>query len=467
MIRVLVAVGLFLLGSLQCVPGISAANTLEYPVDEAGYLNNYYKGRVFFAGGDHLGEDINLAEGTPIRAIGDGKTVVYRASDGYGELAAVVEHDLGAEYAFINAYGQVVRTRFILSISGHIRNKRNRTDTATLSWKAGDAVSRGDVIGYINDDAHNGDGEQHLHEGVRLSNQATAQALDPSWFRGYERETDQGKHFSSPKDVIRIVQNGGIQQLCSKFPSGYILCWNPSSRTQVLCREARAWTLYRDWSDIIRLSTNQYCPSSETVPLYAANTAGEVFGSVGGGGTGQPPPATPLPDLQIREITVHKYPEGEGTQLIEEQSIMDIGPAYQANVWVVSRKEKCQNGNMTDNSDFEVKTEILYKVALKESDGEWQLLKRSETHCKYMDEDDSKKETVAFTVPPGSGGKNFYIKANVDATSDIVETNEGNNWSQVEWYPISGGSANCDTKAGEYDVNCIPLFLQVFKHRHR
>lgn len=207
----------------------------------------------------------------------------------------------------------------------------------------------------------------------------------------------------------------------------------------------------------------QLCTSS------ASGTPSEAYGNdpIIGGGTGQPPPATPLPDLQIREITVHKYPEGEGTQLIEEQSIMDIGPAYQANVWVVSRKEKCQNGNMTDNSDFEVKTEILYKVALKESDGEWQLLKRSETHCKYMDEDDSKKETVAFTVPPGSGGKNFYIKANVDATSDIVETNEGNNWSQVEWYPISGGSANCDTKAGEYDVNCIPLFLQVFKHRHR
>ena len=103
MTRALIVAILFVLSGLQCILGTSAANTLEYPVDEADYLNNYYDGRSFFVGSEHLGEDIDLGEGVPIRAIGKGTIVVYRASTGYGELVAVIEHDLGAEYAFINA----------------------------------------------------------------------------------------------------------------------------------------------------------------------------------------------------------------------------------------------------------------------------------------------------------------------------------------------------------------------------
>lgn len=88
-----------------------------------------------------------------------------------------------------------------------------------------------------------------------------------------------------------------------------------------------------------------------------------------------------------------------------------------------------------------MKTDVFYKYARSEDEGDWQLLKRSETHCKYMDEDDSKKEMITFTVPVDAAGKRFYVKAKVDATQDIAETDENNNNSDVEWYPIQGA---CD-----------------------
>ena len=55
-----------------------------------------------------------------------------------------------------------------------------------------------------------------------------------------------------------------------------------------------------------------------------------------------------------------------------------------------------------------------------------------------MGKDDSKKETAFFTVPPEAAGRRLYLKAEVDATGDIRETDEGDNWSDVEWYPIQG-----------------------------
>jgi hypothetical protein len=142
----------------------------------------------------------------------------------------------------------------------------------------------------------------------------------------------------------------------------------------------------------------------------------------GDGGDSTPPPSTSLPDLQIEEITVHRTPEeGDSTQLTEEASLMNLGQTYQTNIWPVSKQEDCQNGNTTGNHDFTVKTDVFYKYARSEDEGDWKILKRSETHCKYMDEDDSKKEMITFTVPVDAAGKRLYLKAKVDATQDIAE----------------------------------------------
>ncbi len=187
--------------------------------------------------------------------------------------------------------------------------------------------------------------------------------------------------------------------------------------------------------------TMQNC--DEMYPICQDANGDGIVDDVGGDdGGSNPPPSTSLPDLQIEEITVHITPEeGDSTRLTEETSLMNPGQTYQINVWPVSKEESCQNGNTTGNEDFEVKTDVFYKYARSEDEGDWQLLKRSETHCKYMDEDDSKKEMITFIVPVDAAGKRFYVKAKVDATEDIAETDENNNNSDVEWYPIQGA---CD-----------------------
>ncbi|MGB4833497.1 MAG: M23 family metallopeptidase, partial [Candidatus Moraniibacteriota bacterium] len=210
------------------------ADTLRYPTDSNVYVPGSYSNRHFFAGKDHLGEDVALPEGTPIRAIGNGTIVVYRPSAGYGELAVVIEHDLGREYAFVNAYSETVVTRKILSIYGHVRDRRNRNDAQGLTWRDGQGVKIGEVIGYINNSSHpdgqsfdpNGDGAEHLHMGIRLSGMTSAEQIDPgAWFRGYEKSTDQGKYFASANAVIQTHS-----------------AYNPSTEVQARCQGTVCWT---------------------------------------------------------------------------------------------------------------------------------------------------------------------------------------------------------------------------------
>ena len=132
----------------------------------------------------------------------------YSSATGYGELVAVVAHDLGSPgYNFTNAYGEVIRTSKVLSIYGHIRKSQQRGGTP-LNWRVGSEVNKGDILGYINDGAHNGDGGEHLHMGIKLSDAATAQQRDPGyWFRGYEQATEFGVDFTSALEVISLLKD--------------------------------------------------------------------------------------------------------------------------------------------------------------------------------------------------------------------------------------------------------------------
>jgi hypothetical protein len=181
-------------------------NKWNYPVTP--YDPGSYQGRSFFYDTDHLGEDEALVEGAPVRAIGTGKIVWYKKASGYGELVAVVEHDLGRSYTFKNAYGTDVKTKKILSIYGHIRpcDKREPPMVCT-NLSVGEFVDSNTVIGYINDKDNNGDGREHLHLGIRLSSAAVAKQRDPAaWFRGYERDTTFGTDFTAASTAIQLLR---------------------------------------------------------------------------------------------------------------------------------------------------------------------------------------------------------------------------------------------------------------------
>lgn len=178
----------------------------NYPVTP--YDPGSYDGRSFFYDNNHLGEDEAQPEGAPVHAIGPGKVVWYKQAAGYGELVAVVEHTLNTTYSFKNAYGSKVKTKKILSIYGHIRSCDQRQAPMTCTnLSVGDPIDSNTIIGYINDDTHNGDGTEHLHLGIRLSSAAVAKQKDPGkWFRGYEGDTTFGTDFTAASTAIQILR---------------------------------------------------------------------------------------------------------------------------------------------------------------------------------------------------------------------------------------------------------------------
>lgn len=201
-------------------------NAWQLPVSQGQYFNWYKDSsgydRTFYYNPNgycpdncpHIGEDINLSEGTPIRSIADGILEVYKADGsyprGFGELYAVIEHDLGREYQFANANGVLVRVTKIRSIYGHIRKSQQRGGQS-LTWQAGengDFIPQGSIIGYVNDDAHNGDGAEHLHFGVLLDMSINSNL-------GYDtNDHRQAPYFAAPSVVISTLMVG-------QFPSGW------------------------------------------------------------------------------------------------------------------------------------------------------------------------------------------------------------------------------------------------------
>jgi len=143
----------------------AVGTTFQYPVSPYGPF-----ALGFFSDGVHLGEDTMLNEGTPIRAIADGRIIYYGPANGYGELLVGIEHSFGGWKKFNLSVGQTkfIETNMIVSIYGHLRKSQVRGGQA-LAWKYGDYVKKNDIIGYVNDDAHNGDGGPHLHFGCRLT----------------------------------------------------------------------------------------------------------------------------------------------------------------------------------------------------------------------------------------------------------------------------------------------------------
>lgn len=166
-----------------------------------------YRGRGFLAAGNHLGWDIVAPEGTPVTPIGCGIIRAARSAQGYGTWVVVIEHRLPAPQTFQNGLGQTVHTDTILSIYGHLRptpEAQGRGRRLVLS--VGMPVDAHTIIGYIERDADNGDGAEHLHLGVRLQSAAQAQRVDPSaWFRGYNGTPSQAGWFTDPVEALTTL----------------------------------------------------------------------------------------------------------------------------------------------------------------------------------------------------------------------------------------------------------------------
>lgn len=171
-----------------------------------GFLDQYQ-------GYGHLGRDLVYAQGTAIHPVACGVLRYYGPANGYGTLVAVVEHEFSNPFHTTNGEGQGTDVERFMSIYGHLRKDPSGDGQNALSWKSGDTVGPGDVLGFVQSDAQNGDGPEHLHLGVRLQSSAQAVSVDSAWFRGNDTvgEGTYKKYYADPADFVpALVSEFGL-----------------------------------------------------------------------------------------------------------------------------------------------------------------------------------------------------------------------------------------------------------------
>ena len=169
-----------------------------------------YNGRVFLTAGNHLGWDIELAEGTPVYPLGCGIVRVARSAQGYGTLVVVIEHRLDRLIRLPNGNGEYVFVDRFLSIYGHLRPTSEFGGRGIAhALHVGDLVAPSTLIGYVENGQYNGDGAEHLHLGVRLQSASEAISSDPlAWFRGYDTTAHAFRAvYTDPRDAISVLRN--------------------------------------------------------------------------------------------------------------------------------------------------------------------------------------------------------------------------------------------------------------------
>lgn len=186
--------------------------SVRYPTTQTDFAR-LYNNRAFNASGyagAHLGHDVDYPVGTPIRPILCGKVVYYGPAGGYGTLVVAIEHTLNRAVSVTNGNGQKVLTTTFLSIYGHLR-REGISGAPTLSFVAGQSVSTDQVIGYIQEDALNGDGSNHLHQGIRLQSMQQAQQVDGRyWLRGYDSSPSKRGYYADPVTFLRELSQSQV-----------------------------------------------------------------------------------------------------------------------------------------------------------------------------------------------------------------------------------------------------------------
>jgi hypothetical protein len=220
-------------GYVEGLPGGSTAtesivdctvSTVRYPTTEDEFLR-LYGGRTFLVDDVHIGRDIDLREGTAVYPIACGTLRFYRAASGYGTLVVVIEHHLPSPIRVRNGQGEEVSVQDFLSIYGHLRATSLRTGGTTLPWRDGDTVRTDQVIGYVQHAADNGDGEEHLHLGIRLQGASAAVRSHPTtWFAGYDRDRTQRRWYADPALFMNALQRRSAMTSTSTWhPTGTVL----------------------------------------------------------------------------------------------------------------------------------------------------------------------------------------------------------------------------------------------------
>ena len=250
-------------------------SSVRYPTTQQQFLQ-LYNGRGFYADGNHLGRDIALAEGVAIHPIACGIVRIYRAASGYGSLVVVIEHRLPRALTVTNGRGELVSITNFLSIYGHLRSTTGRNSGASLAIRVGDTVRPDDVIGYVQNDADNGDGAEHLHLGIRLQAVVEAQQSDASWFRGYDAAPSQRRFYADPQEFLPALMRSGTP--VRSHPAGTVMTTaNASNQYWVLDEDQVLHPLTAEQLRRERLHYQVVVVDSEELRCYAMGSPYRSF----------------------------------------------------------------------------------------------------------------------------------------------------------------------------------------------
>lgn len=220
-------------GSAACT-----AAWFRYPTTPADFAK-LYKNRGFYTDGNHLGRDIAYPEGTGIHPIACGAIRVYRPATGYGRLVTVIEHTLPAPVSVENGVGKTVSVKTFLSIYGHLRTSlgpKPDGSVTDLDFRPGDGIGTDETLGYVDADATNGDGAEHLHLGIRLQSYAEAVATDPYPFRGYDDPVSSKRTWFADPDTF----------LKSLMKANMTVCWHPTGTILTRQTDGTHWRVGKE-----------------------------------------------------------------------------------------------------------------------------------------------------------------------------------------------------------------------------
>jgi surface antigen len=236
---------------------------------------------------------------------------------------------------------------------------------------------------------------------------------------------------------------GYREKISANDPTGFIhiLAYNEGVKSlhYLDCYEMNCpGQTQQEWNWIANKVWNEYrCKncSSNYSASYVNSIAGGFGGSGSSGSTVNTQTSKKLPNLHIEKFFIR---DSHGNELNDNGSgVMHVGEEYEVHIYPESLKEDCLCG--IEKGKDTVETDTYWKIG----SGDWKFLHRNYTQCKNMDEDDSKKETFKFVVPWEAVGKSIYLKAKVDATKEVDETNENDNWCDTERYGVEGNCEDC------------------------
>lgn len=362
----------------------------------------------------HTGVDMKAVKNTDVHSIADGKVIdhigVTSAAFGVNNLALLIEH-----YS-------VERGKF-LAVYGHVQISGAKTK--------GSPVHAGEVIGKIGS-WPSGD---HLHFGILspgLTNAIDTGSYGRWKYAQYGKSVIRGGHsfydngFIDPIDFI--VHHGPDNSLTRQSETIPSIITPASSHFLPKC-----WTGSIDarcdidtYNSYLECTTENSSLCADTPSSWSAlKSSGKGSDAAAGGDSGVSYNLNQ--DFSIVDPST-------SAKLVAKNVMLQQSQVVNVRVQLQSAGGKVQNfmkaGKTTIETDFYIRL----------GSGSWTLYKREYTKSSNLGSG-THTETVSYTVPSGISEISFRV--HVDAQDEVIESDEGDNWSKTETFSVTiSGSAN-------------------------